>query len=53
MSPDQQLQQVLKKATEEAIVKRIEQISDDALRELKKLKQREDTVIKQIEQQHN
>ena len=47
------LDPALQQAIEAATVKRIEQISDDALRELKKLKQREDTVIKQIEQQHN
>lgn len=46
-SPDPTLQQAMAAATSQ----RIEQLADDALRELKKLKQQEDVVIKQIEQQ--
>lgn len=45
MSPDPALQQAIEAAT----IKRIEKMADQTMLELKKLKQREDVVIKQIE----
>lgn len=45
-NPDSVLQQAIEVATS----KRVAQLADDALRELKQLKQQEDVVIKQIEQ---